>query len=57
MTAGEEFLLGRLVEDLAPLTVDRLMAWSERLPTCDSRTDVPDIRLAAAVVVRAESPG
>lgn len=57
MTAGEELALDSLATDLHPLTVDRLLAWSERLPTPGPRHDAPDIRLAAAVVVRAEERG
>ncbi|HKR55288.1 MAG TPA: DEAD/DEAH box helicase, partial [Gemmatimonadales bacterium] len=52
MTAGEELSLAALVEGPAPLTVDSLGDWSRRLPTRDSRTVAPDIRLTATIVVR-----
>ena len=57
MTAGEELALAELVEGPLPLTAERLLAWSERLPANSSRHDTPEIRLEAAIVVRPGSPG
>lgn len=57
MTAGEELTLAELVESPLPLGVERLLAWSERLPPGAPRHDTPEIRLDAAIVVRPGSPG
>jgi len=57
MTAGEELSLDLLVEDPIPLSVDRLLAWSERLRSPGSRNATQEVRLAAAIVVRAREPG
>ena len=56
MTAGEELALDDLVASPSPLTCDRLLEWSERLPAFGSRSDVPALRLVAAVVVRPGEP-
>ena len=56
MAAGEELSLGHLVESPAPLTVDALCRWSERLPTPGSRVPAPELRLVAAVVVAGYFP-
>lgn len=57
MTAGEEFALAELAEGPLPLSVERLLAWSERLPANAPRHDTPEIRLEAAIVVRPGRPG
>ena len=56
MTAGEEGGLDALVEDPAPLTTARLLSWHAGLPPIATEEPRPDIRLVAAVVVRAPSP-
>ncbi|HKV71049.1 MAG TPA: DEAD/DEAH box helicase [Gemmatimonadales bacterium] len=51
MTAGEELSLARLAERPAPLTVDSLCRWSERLPASGCRLPAPELQLVAAVLV------
>jgi len=59
MTAGEELSLARLAERPAPLTVDSLCRWSERLPRPSGsplgapgcRLPAPELQLVAAVLM------
>ena len=57
MTAGEELSLEAIVEGSLPLTIDRLVEWHRLLPSLSSLSNAPDIRLTAAIVVRAASSG
>lgn len=57
MTAGEELSLGVLIDHPAPLTVDSLRDWSRLLPPPSSRSDAPEVRLVAGIVVHAVGPG
>jgi len=57
MTAGEEGALDVLLQDPAPLTADRLLSWHSRLPPAETEDPHPDVRLVAAIVVRASGRG
>jgi len=56
MTAGEEVMLEELVEGTAPLSVDSLLGWHERLPAPIRAAEPPHAELVAALIVTGPSP-